>query len=431
MSNINEYNELLSFHLMAKPNGPRCNLNCKYCFYSPKKELYPDKNLKMSDEVLEEYTKQYIGAVNIPEVTFSWQGGEPTLSGLDFFRKAIKYQKKYQKPGMQIYNTIQTNGIRIDDEWCHFFRENNFLVGISIDGPKKLHDAYRKDKEDRSTFDRVMQSIQLMQKNGVEFNILSTVNRINADHPLEVYRFFKDTVGARHIQFIPVVEFKRDNRTVELSPESVLPGQYGKFLTAIFDEWVKNDVGNVYVNIFDASLVSWVNYPPSTCLFAPQCGTALVIEHNGDVYSCDHFVDSDHLLGNIMETSLKNLVGSSKQIQFGLDKSDKLSKQCSTCDYQFACWGACPKHRFKRNNADQKEEINYLCPSYHKFFKHIDWPMTIMAVLYNQGKAPADVMVIINQNKRNLQEIFPETGRNDLCPCKSGLKFKKCHGKNK
>lgn len=430
MSDSDKSNKTVSFHLMAKPNGPQCNLNCKYCFYSPKKDLYPDKSLKMSDEVLEEYTRQYISAVKIPEVTFSWQGGEPTLRGLDFFKKAIEFQKKYRKPGMQIYNTIQTNGTLLNEEWCGFFRENNFLVGISVDGPKNLHDRYRQDKKGNSTFQRVIESIKLLNRCGVEFNILSTVNRINADHPLEVYRFFRDTLGAKHIQFIPVVEFKNNNDGVELSNESVLHDQYGKFLTAIFDDWVRNDVGNVYINIFDASLVSWVNHPPSVCLFSPQCGTALVIEYNGDVYSCDHFVDMEHLLGNIMETPLEKLVDSPKQTGFGSDKLDKLSKQCSICNYKFACWGACPKHRFIKNDVNQKDDLNYLCPSYTEYFKHIDWSMTIMTALYNQGKAPADIMAIINQNNRNLQEIFPEVGRNDLCPCNSGKKFKKCHGRN-
>ena len=304
---------------MAKPIGAICNLNCKYCFYTPKKELYPDMNTGMSDEVLEEYTRQYIDAMKIPEITFAWQGGEPTLMGIEFFKKAIKYQEKYKKPGMQIYNTIQTNGILLDDEWCQFFRENNFLVGISIDGPQELHDAYRKDKKGNPSFDQVMHGIRLMQKHGVEFNILATVNRVNADHPLEVYKFFKDEVGAKYIQFIPIVELVSEdsNGNIKVSDESVLPEQYGKFLTTIFDEWIKNDVGEVYVQIFDAALASWVDYPPSVCIFAPTCGTAMIIEHNGDMYACDHFVDPDHLLGNIMDTKLDELVLSSKQFQFG------------------------------------------------------------------------------------------------------------------
>lgn len=429
MKEISKQNELVSFHLMAKPAGPRCNLNCEYCFYSPKKELYPNSKLLMSDEVLAEYTRQYIDAVKIPEVTFSWQGGEPTLNGLDFFKKAIEYQQKYKKPGMQIYNTIQTNGILLNKEWCEFFRDNNFLVGISIDGPKNLHDTYRRDKNGNPTFEKVMDSVRLMQENNVEFNILSTVNRVNAQHPMEVYRFFRDDVRAKHIQFIPIVEFEKIDTDVKISQESVLPEQYGKFLSTIFDEWVRNDVGNIFVNVFDASLASWVNYPPSVCLFADRCGTAMIIEHNGDVYSCDHFADSEHLLGNIMETPLEKIVNSPAQIQFGLDKSDTLSKKCIVCDNKFACWGACPKHRFIKDESDEKEDLNYLCPSYKEFFKHINWPMTIMAALFNQGRAPADIMTLLNKKHMNLREIFPQIGRNDPCPCGSGLKFKKCHGR--
>lgn len=385
----------------------------------------------MSDEVLEEYTRQYIDATKIPEVTFAWQGGEPTLMGIEFFKKAICFQEKWKKPGMQIYNTIQTNGMLIDDKWCEFFRENNFLVGISIDGPKKLHDTYRKDKKGIPTFDRVMESIRLMQKHGVEFNILATVNRVNANYPQEVYKFFKEEVSANHIQFIPIVELENEDPKgkIKVSDESVRPEQYGKFLSTIFDEWIKNDVGKVYVQIFDATLASWVNYPQSACIFAPTCGTSLIIEHNGDVYSCDHFVDSQHLLGNIMETPLEELVSSSQQFHFGLDKKDKLSKQCIQCDYIFACWGACPKHRFIKDNAG--ESLNYLCPSYKKFFEHVKWPMMIMSSLFNQDRAPADVMSIMTGEPGAMKNVFPDLGRNDPCPCGSGLKFKKCHGKSR
>jgi uncharacterized protein len=413
---------------MAKPNGALCNLSCKYCFYTPKKELYPDIDMGMSDEVLEKYICQYINAVKVPEVTFSWQGGEPTLLGIQFFKKAIKYQEKHKKPGMNIYNTIQTNGILLDDEWCQFFRENNFLVGISIDGPKELHDAYRKDKKGNSTFDRVMQSIRLMQEFGVEFNILATVNRINADYPLEVYRFFKD-IGAQFIQFIPIVELGSEDLdgNIKVSDESVLPEQYGDFLIAVFDEWVKKDVGKIYIQIFDAALASWFDYPPSVCLFAPTCGTAMIIEHNGDLYSCDHFVDSEHLLGNIMETPLQELVLSSQQSQFGLDKMDNLPSECIQCDFKFACYGACPKHRFIKDKTGEKR-LNYLCPGYKKFFAHINWPMQVMTTLLKQERAPAYIMQLLD-GKIKPKEIFHYVGRNDPCPCGSGLKFKRCHGK--
>jgi uncharacterized protein len=383
---------------MAKPNGALCNLNCKYCFYTSKMELYQDREIEMSDEVLEEYTRQYINAMEIPEVTFAWQGGEPTLMGIEFFKKAIKFQEKYKKPGMQIYNTIQTNGTLLDDSWCEFFRENNFLVGISIDGPHDLHDAYRRDKKGNPSFDQVMHGLDLLKKYEVEFNILCTVNRINADYPLEVYNFFKEEVGAKHIQFIPIVEMEDSNGKIKVSDESVLPEQYGKFLSTIFDEWVRKDVGKVYVQIFDAALASWVDYPPAVCVFAPTCGTALIIEHNGDIYSCDHFVDSEHLLGNIMKKSLKEMVISSFQLQFGQNKVDHLPKQCIECSVKFACQGACPKHRFY-SDVKGEPDLNYLCSSYKEFFQHIKWPMMIMASLFNQGRAPAEVMSILDEKK--------------------------------
>ena len=419
---------MLSFQLMAKPIGAICNLNCKYCFYTPKKELYPNIGVGMSDEVLEEYTRQYIGAMNIPEVNFAWQGGEPTLMGIEFFKKAIYYQQKYKKPGMQIHNTIQTNGVLLDDEWCEFFRENNFLVGISIDGPAELHDVYRKDKKGKPSINRVVRSIRLMQKHGVEFNILATVNRVNADYPLEVYKFFKEEVVASYIQFIPIVEVDDagENGKIKISDESVLPEQYGNFLSTIFDDWVKNDVGKVFVQIFDATLASWVNYPPAVCIFAPTCGTALIIEHNGDVYSCDHFVDPEHLLGNIMDTTLEELILSKEQVQFGQNKTDELSPQCEQCDFKFACWGACPKHRFSKDDAGEKR-LNYLCKGYKEFFSQVQWPMQIMAALFNQNRAPAEIMQILKDNEIP-KGLFPDVGRNDPCPCGSGLKFKKCHG---
>jgi len=421
----------MSFHLMAKPIGALCNLNCDYCFYKSKKELYDDIDCRMSDKVLEAYISQYINATHIPEITFSWQGGEPTLMGIDFFKKAIKFQEKYKKPGMRIFNNIQTNGILLDDEWCQFFRKNNFLVGISIDGPRELHDAYRNDRKGNPSFNKVMRAIGLMQKNEVQFNILATVNRVNADHPIEVYKFFKEEIVAQFIQFIPIVELEMEDpdAKIKVTNESVLPEQYGDFLIAVFDEWIKKDVGNVYIQIFDAALASWVNYPPSVCLFAPTCGTAMIIEHNGDLYSCDHYVDSEHLLGNIMEIPMEELVSSSQQLQFGLDKKDKISLNCMQCDFKFACYGACPKHRILKDETGE-QGLNYLCPAYKKFFTHISWPMQIMASLFNQERGPAEIMQILDRND-NLSDLFPDIGRNDLCPCGSGLKFKKCHGKFK
>ncbi|MDD1707323.1 MAG: anaerobic sulfatase maturase, partial [Methanoregulaceae archaeon] len=326
---------LPAFHLMAKPGGPRCNLACQYCFYLHKGELYPKSRFRMSEEVLEEYIRQTIEAHCIPEVTFAWQGGEPTLLGRDFFEKAMLLQKKYCRAGMVIHNTIQTNGILLDDDWCEFFRKNQFLVGISIDGPQVLHDTCRTDAGGKGTFDRVMQGLALLKKHNVDFNILCTVNAVNGDYPLDVYRFFRDEVKAHFIQFIPVVE--RDQQNNSVTPLSISPEQYGKFLIGVFDEWVGHDVGMVYVQHFDTALANWYGEPHGICVFSPTCGSALVIEHNGDIYSCDHFVDRDHLLGNILKVPIIELVNSDWQRQFGRNKRNMLPKYCRECPVLFAC----------------------------------------------------------------------------------------------
>ena len=380
---------LPAFNLMAKPGGPRCNLSCQYCFYLGKGELYPESRFLMSDQVLEAYIRQTIEAHCIPEVTFAWQGGEPTLLGRAFFEKAIALQKKYCKPGMAIHNTIQTNGTLLDDTWCEFFRKNRFLVGISLDGPKELHDACRTDAAGKGTFDRVMQGIACLKKHKVDFNILCTVNAVNGDHPAEVYRFFRDEVKAQFIQFIPVVE--RDAKTGAVTPLSVSPVQYGKFLIGVFDEWVKHDVGTIYVQHFDTALANWYGEPHGCCVFSPSCGSAMVIEHNGDVYSCDHFVDRDHLLGNIMAVPLTELVNSGRQRQFGRNKKETLPKYCLECPVLFACRGECPKNRFALT-PDGEPGLNYLCEGYRMFFTHIDRPMKFMVQELHAGRAPANIM---------------------------------------
>jgi len=343
----------------------------------------------MSDEVLKEYIRQTIGAHCILEVTFAWQGGEPTLMGRGFFEKAMVLQKKYCRPGMVIHNTIQTNGILLDEGWCEFFRKNRFLVGISIDGPRELHDACRTDAAGKGTFDRVIKALALLKKHKVDFNILCTVNAVNGDHPLEVYRFFSDEVQAQFIQFIPVVE--RDCQSGALTPLSVSPDQYGKFLIGVFDEWVKHDVGTTYVQHFDTALANWYGEPHGICVFSPTCGSAMVIEHNGDIYSCDHFVDRDHLLGNIQDSPLIELVNSGRQRQFGLDKREKLPEYCQNCPVLFACRGECPKNRFALT-PDGEPGLNYLCNGYLMFFSHIDRPMKFMAEELRAGRAPANVM---------------------------------------
>ena len=387
---------LPGFHLMAKPGGSRCNLSCQYCFYLRKGELYPKSTFRMSDEVLEEYIQQTIGAHRITEVTFAWQGGEPTILGIDFFKKALDLQKKYCRPGMVIHNTIQTNGVLLNDEWCKFFKKNRFLVGISIDGPQELHDACRTDAAGKGSFDRVMQGLALLKKHKVEFNILCTVNAVNGDHPLEVYRFFRDEVQAKFIQFIPVVE--RDRKSGTPTPLSVGPEQYGKFLIGVFDEWVKHDVGTIYVQHFDTALANWYGEPHGICVFSPTCGSALVIEHNGDIYSCDHFVDRDHLLGNILTESLTGLVNSERQRQFGLSKRENLPNYCRKCPVLFACRGECIKNRFVVT-PEGEPGLNYLCEGYRMFFSHIDRPMKFMVQELNAGRAPANIMTVIGKNQ--------------------------------
>ena len=386
--------KLPAFHLMAKPCGPQCNLACGYCFYLPKKALYPQSRFRMPDTILEAYIQQTIEGHLVPEVTFAWQGGEPTLLGLTFFKKALELQKKYCKPGMVIRNTLQTNGILLDQPWCRFLRQNNFLVGISIDGPGELHDTLRKDNSGKGTFDRVMKGLSLLKKHGVEYNILCTVNSANGEYPLEVYRFFRDEIGARFIQFIPVVA--RDEKTGEVTAWSVRPAQYGRFLNGVFDEWVRHDVANVYIQHFDTALANWYGEPHGICVFSPACGQAMVIEHTGDIYSCDHFVDRDHLLGNIMTNPVAELVNSPRQRQFGREKQDGLPGFCRKCRFLFACRGECPKNRFIRT-PDDEPGLNYLCEGYQLFFDHISEPMKFMVQELRAGRAPANVMKVMKE----------------------------------
>lgn len=348
----------------------------------------------MPDDVLEAYIRQTIEGQRIPDVTFAWQGGEPTVLGIDFFKKVLDLQKKYCRPGMVIHNTIQTNGTLLDQRWCDFFRRNHFLVGISIDGPKKLHDAYRKDHSGKGSFERVMQGVSLLKKNRVDYNILCTVNRVNGDHPLEVYRFFRDRIGARFIQFIPVVA--QDPINGEVTSWSVEPEQYGRFLIGVFDEWVRHDVANVYVQHFDITLASWYGEPHGICIFSPTCGQAMVIEHNGDVYSCDHFVDQDHLLGNIMAKPAGELVCSPEQVQFGQNKQETLPDYCRKCRFLFACHGECPKNRFIVS-PDGEPGLNYLCQGYRMFFAHSAGPMQFMVQELRAGRAPANIMTFMEK----------------------------------
>lgn len=420
-----------AFHLMTKPRGAICNLDCKYCYFLSKEKLYPNSEFRMSENLLEEYTRQYIEAQRVPEVTFAWQGGEPTLMGLDFFKQAVAYQQKYKKPGMRIFNAFQTNGVTLDDDWCSFFKDNDFLIGLSVDGPRHIHDAYRVDKGNKPTFDRVMRGLDYLKQHGVEYNILTTVHAANAPHALEIYRFLRDEVGTHFMQFIPIVE--RDNDTgfqegSAVTERSVTAEQYGRFLIDIFDEWVMNDVGRIFVQIFDVALAAWTGNRPGLCIFEETCGTALALEHNGDVYSCDHFVEPKHLLGNLQIIPLTELVASDKQFEFGQAKRNTLPDYCRQCEVRFICNGGCPKNRFIETPTGEPG-LNYLCAGYRAFFNHIDRPMKLMARELAHGRAPANVMYTLAQEKLALERQFVGVGRNDPCPCGSGLKFKKCHGK--
>jgi uncharacterized protein len=383
-----------AFQVMLKPRGPVCNLGCHYCYYLSKERLYPGSDFRLADDLLEEYTRQYIQAQRVPEATFVWQGGEPTLMGLSFFERAVVLQQKYRRPGMHIQNALQTNAVLLNDDWCRFFRAHDFLVGVSLDGPQALHDAHRVDKGGQPTFQRVMAGLALLKKHRVEFNILTTVHAANADYPLQVYRFLRDEVGAQVIQFIPIVE--RDNETgfqegTRVTERSVTGKQYGNWLIDMFDEWVGRDVGRVYVQIFEVALGAWLGRPPGLCIFQETCGLALVLEHNGDLYSCDHFVEPRHKLGNIQDKPLAEMVGSERQRQFGQAKRDTLPKLCQICDVRFVCNGGCPKNR-TLPSPDGQLGLNYLCQGYKAFFTHIDRPMRIMAQLLAIGRPPSDIM---------------------------------------
>ncbi|MDA1192828.1 MAG: anaerobic sulfatase maturase, partial [Candidatus Poribacteria bacterium] len=405
-----------AFHIMTKPIGPICNLDCKYCYYLEKEHLYPPRHsFRMEVEVLEQYVKQYIAAQSGPEIAFAWQGGEPTLLGLHFFEKVVELQQKYCPDGGKITNALQTNGTLLDERWCKLFRENDFLIGLSIDGPRELHDKYRVDKGGKPTFDQVFAAMKLMQAENVEFNTLTTVHRANSRQPLEVYRFLRDN-GSKFMQFIPIVERVgvggRDDGLLWLAPPphlqdaedddypmmpwSVKSRDYGDFLVVIFDEWVRNDVGNVHVQLFEVQLGIWMGLPASLCVFTETCGSALAMEHNGDLYSCDHYVYDDYKLGNIMDTPMEQLARSDRQKQFGLDKRDTLPQYCRDCDVKFACNGECPKHRFIKT-PDGEPGLNYLCAGYKRFFRHIDPYMKSMAQLVHSRRPAAEIMPMVRQ----------------------------------
>lgn len=392
-------------YIMTKAAGSSCNLACKYCYYLEKNNLYkdrqPDNRFILTDELLEKFIEMYIESQTTPQVLFCWHGGESLMRPLSFYKKVVELQKKYAR-GHIVDNTIQTNGTLLNDEWCRFFKDNNWLVGVSIDGPQEFHDEYRKNKTGAPSFRKVMHGIDLLKKHGVEWNALAVVNDFNGDYPLDFYHFFKE-IGCRYIQFTPIVEriipredgrylaSPMDARDIPLADFSVSPEQWGNFLCTIFDEWVRNDVGEYFIQIFDATLANWIGEQPGICSMARTCGHAGVMEYNGDVYSCDHFVFPEYKLGNLRTHTLIEMMFSERQQKFGTDKFEKLPKQCRNCKYLFACNGECPKNRFAIT-ADGDPGLNYLCAGYRKYFEHVAPYMDFMANELKNQRPPANVM---------------------------------------
>jgi len=416
-----------AFHVMAKPTGSRCNLRCDYCFFLEKSALYPGSPEHMSDNVMEAFVRQTIEAQQVPFVTIAWRGGGPTLRGLDFFRRALAVERSALPAEWDVERTIQTNGTLLTDDWAAFLAENDVLVGLSIDGPRELHDAYRHDGAGRSVFDSVEAAARLLQKHGAEFNVLCTINAENVGRPLDVYRYFRDELGARYLQFIPIVEVEtRPTGSASgaepgtVSDRSVPSLAYGEFLSAIFDEWVRRDVGGMFVQFFDGVLAAYLRGHSSLCVLRPTCGEGVALEHNGDVYSCDHFVDTPYLLGNILETPLGELVRGERQRVFGQAKRDTLPAQCRECEFLFACNGECPKNRILVT-ADGEPGLNWLCDGLKSFYAHTDRRMKLMANLLADGRDACEIMPL-------LAEEAARTGRNDPCPCGSGRKYKACCG---
>ena len=392
-------------YVMLKPAGAHCNLACKYCYYLEKNKLYPTAQRHlMSDEMLEQFTREYIEAQTMNQVLFTWHGGEPLLRSIDFYRKALSLQQKYAG-GRRIDNVIQTNGTLLTDEWCEFFAQNHWLVGISIDGPQPDHDHYRLTAAGKPSWKKVMQGIKLLKKHGVEWNAMAVVNAYNANHPMEFYRFFKEN-GCQFLQFTPIVERltrHEDGRTlasladkdeISLSEASVAPEQWGYFLCAIFDEWVRKDVGKIFVEIFDCTLANWMGISPGICAYSKECGHAGVMEHNGDVYSCDHFVFPEYKLGNIRDHSLIDMLYGEQQQEFSRLKHSSLPRQCKECDMEFACHGECPKNRFMKDKYGDSG-LNYLCPGYYHYYQHVAPYMDYMKQELMAQRPPSNIMKVI------------------------------------
>ena len=430
------------FHLLVKPSGSTCNIDCAYCFFLSKEALYPNDKHRMSAATLESYIRQLLESHRTPEVTVAWQGGEPTLMKLEFFERAVELVEKYKRSGQTVQQTFQTNGLLLDDAWCAFFKKHNFLVGLSVDGPRELHDAYRRDRKGQGTFDLVMRGWSFLRKHGVEFNILCTVNAANEKQGRRVYRFLRDELGAKWMQFIPIVE-RASAETLAIANQgwsdpgagakrllytqtgdlvtdrSVGGEQYGRFLIDIFEEWVRRDVGKVFVQLFDVTLEAYFGRH-LLCIHAPTCGYGPALEHNGDVYTCDHFVEPGQKLGNIATTPLIDLVASPQMRKFGDDKRDRLTQQCRQCDVRFLCNGGCPKDRFALSK-DGEPGQNYLCGGLELFFTHTRPLMGVMGQLLKRARAPADVMLWVKDEDSKRNPYAP-------CPCGNGKKFKFCHG---
>jgi len=429
------------FHLLAKPSGSTCNIDCKYCFFLSKEALYPDEKHRMSPATLETYLKQLLESHRTPEVTVAWQGGEPTLMGLDFFRRAVAIVERHRRAGQVVQHTFQTNGVALDDDWCAFFKEHGFLVGLSVDGPRDLHDTYRVTRNGKGTFDLVMQAWRRLRAHGVECNVLCTVNAANQDHGRRVYQFFRDELGAAWIQFIPIVE-RATAETIDIAnlgwsagprakrllytqtgslvtKRSVGGEQYGRFLVDVFEEWVRRDIGRVYVQMFDVTLEAYFGRH-LLCIHAPTCGYGPALEHNGDLYACDHFVEPRFKLGNIHETHMLEMVASPRQRAFGQSKRDSLTRQCQQCDVRPLCNGGCPKDRFGASD-DGQPGHNYLCAGLHLFYTHTRPAMQAMGQLHQSGRAPAEAMQWIAAQDR-------QRGPQAPCSCGSGRALGDCHG---
>jgi uncharacterized protein len=432
------------FHLLAKPRGSTCNIDCTYCFFLSKDALYPNEKHRMSADTLEAYIRQLLESHRAPQVTVAWQGGEPTLMKLEFFRHSVELVEKYRRPEQVVQHTFQTNGILLDDDWCAFFKEHNFLVGLSVDGPREVHDTYRVDRRKRGTFDRVMAGWRQLRRHGVDFNILCTVNAANQNHGRRVYRFFRDELGAQWVQFIPIVE-RATEQTLQIANQgwsaqsggkrllytqtgnlvterTVGAEQYGRFLIDVFEEWIRHDVGKVYVQLFDVTLEAFFGRH-LLCIHAPTCGYGPALEYNGDLYSCDHFVEPRFRLGNIHQTHMLKLIASPQQREFGDAKRETLTAQCRSCKVKHWCNGGCPKDRFALSR-DGEPGHNYLCAGLERFFMHTGPKFKAMAELIQRGRAPAEMMAAVAAEDAR-------RGPYHSCTCGSGQKFRFCHGNRK